>query len=85
MRKLFFPVLLFFGLLVGGVVLQHEATKRRAALEDSLGGARVGVSLETAAAFARQLETLDEGLADTWVRSSEPDPRLPSVAAADGE
>ena len=53
MRNLF-PVFLFLGLVVGGVLLQREAGARRKALENSLGGARVGISLEMCAAFQRQ-------------------------------
>ena len=84
MRKLFFPLFLFLGLLVAGVALQHEAGKRRQALEDSLGGPRLGVSLETAAAFARQLETVDQNAPASYLQAPLPQPVAPdSVANAD--
>ena len=80
MRKQFFPLFLFVGLLVAGVALQHEAGKRRKALEESLGGARVGVSLETAAAFARQLGTIGEGAPSDLLQQPVPSLERPSVA-----
>ncbi len=81
MRKTLFPVFLFAGLVVGGIMLQHEAVKRRAALENSLGGARLGVPLETAAAFAHQLDTLDAGASEVWLEAPEEESDRPSLAA----
>ncbi|MFT5288324.1 MAG: hypothetical protein ACI8QS_000917 [Planctomycetota bacterium] len=86
MRKTLFPVFLFAGLVIGGIMLQHEAVKRRTALEGSLGGARLGISLETAAAFARQLHTLDADVVDVYTPQEESErPSLAAMAPLDGD
>lgn len=85
MRKLLFPLFLFLGLVAGGILLQHEAGKRRTALENSLGGARVGVPLETAAAFARQLESVSPDAPEALLRAPLPDPVQPAVAASEDD